>query len=98
MHGKPLKDAEEAIAELGGVRNMAVPVLGPPAEQPTRPTSEGPLSPPRFNTGDTVPTRDAFGEALAAVGTARGDVVALDGEGGDSTPVAHVHQEPPPPS
>ncbi|MBI0300354.1 transketolase, partial [Streptomyces sp. PRKS01-29] len=30
MHGKPLKNADEAIAELGGVRNMAVPVLGPP--------------------------------------------------------------------
>ncbi|WP_063731170.1 transketolase [Streptomyces sp. RTd22] len=95
MHGKPLKDPEEAIAELGGVRNMAVPVLGPPAEQPTRPTSEGPLSLPRFNTGDTVPTRDAFGEALAAVGTARGDVVALDGEVGDSTRLEYFHKEHP---
>lgn len=95
MHGKPLKDAEEAIAELGGIRNMAVPVLGPPAEQPTRPTSEGPLSLPRFNTGDTVPTRDAFGEALAAVGTARGDVVALDGEVGDSTRLEYFHKEHP---
>ncbi|MFI0776744.1 transketolase [Streptomyces sp. NPDC021212] len=95
MHGKPLKDPEEAIAELGGVRNMAVPVLGPPAEQPTRPASEGPLSLPRFNTGDTVPTRDAFGEALAAVGTARGDVVALDGEVGDSTRLEYFHKEHP---
>jgi transketolase len=95
MHGKPLKDPEEAIAELGGVRNMAVPVLGPPAEKPTRPTSEGPLSLPRFNTGDTVPTRDAFGEALAAVGTARGDVVALDGEVGDSTRLEYFHKEHP---
>ncbi|WP_055555756.1 transketolase [Streptomyces sp. NBRC 110028] len=95
MHGKPLKDADEAIAELGGVRNMAVPVLGPPEEKPTRPTSEGPLSLPRFNTGDTVPTRDAFGEALAAVGTARGDVVALDGEVGDSTRLEYFHKEHP---
>jgi len=95
MHGKPLKDPDEAIAELGGVRNMAVPVLGPPAEKPTRPTSEGPLSLPRFNTGDTVPTRDAFGEALAAVGTARGDVVALDGEVGDSTRLEYFHKEHP---
>ncbi|MFF7651192.1 transketolase [Streptomyces sp. NPDC007983] len=95
MHGKPLKDPEEAIAELGGVRNMAVPVLGPPAEKPTRPASEGPLSLPRFNTGDTVPTRDAFGEALAAVGTARGDVVALDGEVGDSTRLEYFHKEHP---
>ncbi|MET8178729.1 transketolase [Streptomyces sp. NPDC005336] len=95
MHGKPLKNAEEAIAELGGVRNMAVPVLGPPAVAPTRPASEGPLSLPRFNIGDTVPTRDAFGEAVAAVGTARGDVVALDGEVGDSTRLEYFHKEHP---
>ncbi|MEU8828738.1 transketolase [Streptomyces sp. NPDC048636] len=95
MHGKPLKDPEEAIAELGGVRNMAVPVLGPPSVTPTRATSEGPLSLPRFNPGDTVPTRDAFGEALAAVGTARGDVVALDGEVGDSTRLEYFQKEHP---
>ncbi|MCP9210763.1 transketolase [Streptomyces cucumeris] len=95
MHGKPLKDPEEAIAELGGIRNMAVPVLGPPSVTPTRPTSEGPLSLPRFNPGDTVPTRDAFGEAVAAVGTARGDVVALDGEVGDSTRLEYFQKEHP---
>ncbi|WP_432035015.1 transketolase [Streptomyces cucumeris] len=95
MHGKPLKDPEEAVAELGGIRNMAVPVLGPPSVTPTRPTSEGPLSLPRFNPGDTVPTRDAFGEAVAAVGTARGDVVALDGEVGDSTRLEYFQKEHP---
>ncbi|MET7935457.1 transketolase [Streptomyces sp. NPDC005322] len=95
MHGKPLKDPEEAIAELGGVRNMAVPVLGPPAVDPTRPTSQGPLRLPHYNIGDSVPTRDAFGEALAAVGTARGDVVALDGEVGDSTRLEYFHKEHP---
>ncbi|MBL1098701.1 transketolase [Streptomyces coffeae] len=95
MHGKPLKDPEEAIAELGGIRNLAVPVLGPPTVTPTRPTSEGPLSLPRFNPGDTVPTRDAFGEAVAAVGTSRGDVVALDGEVGDSTRLEYFQKEHP---
>ncbi|MCO8308687.1 transketolase, partial [Streptomyces sp. RKCA744] len=95
MHGKPLKNAEEAIAELGGVRNLAVPVLGPPSVTPTRPPSEGPLVLPRYNPGDSVPTRDAFGEAVAAVGTARGDVVALDGEVGDSTRLEYFHKEHP---
>ncbi|MEU1903793.1 transketolase [Streptomyces hygroscopicus] len=95
MHGKPLKNAEEAIAELGGVRNLAVPVLGPPSVTPTRPPSEGPLALPRYNPGDSVPTRDAFGEAVAAVGTARGDVVALDGEVGDSTRLEYFHKEHP---
>ncbi|MBI0299615.1 transketolase, partial [Streptomyces sp. PRKS01-29] len=57
--------------------------------------SEGPLALPRYNTGDSVPTRDAFGEAVAAVGTARGDVVALDGEVGDSTRLEYFHKEHP---
>ncbi|MFE5118693.1 transketolase [Streptomyces sp. NPDC056669] len=95
MHGKPLKNPEEAIAELGGVRNLAVPVLGPPSVSPARPFAEGPLVLPRYNTGDSVPTRDAFGEAVAAVGTARGSVVALDGEVGDSTRLEYFHKEHP---
>ncbi|MGW3570528.1 transketolase [Streptomyces sp. NPDC000941] len=85
LHGKPLPDPEEAVAELGGVREMAVPVLGPPAVGIARPSREGPLTLPRFDPGEEVATRDAFGQALAALGTARGDVVALDGEVGDST-------------
>ncbi|MBU3865218.1 transketolase [Streptomyces sp. 4503] len=95
MHGKPLKNPEEAIAELGGVRNLAVPVLGPPSVSPARPFAEGPLALPRYTTGDSVPTRDAFGEAVAAVGTARGSVVALDGEVGDSTRLEYFHKEHP---
>ena len=39
---------------------------------------------PRYELGAKVATRKAFGEALAAIG-ARGDVVALDGEVGNST-------------
>ncbi|MFI1329128.1 transketolase [Streptomyces sp. NPDC020845] len=85
LHGKPLPDPEEAVAELGGVREMAVPVLGPPAVGVAQPFREGPLTLPRFDPGEEVATRDAFGQALAALGTARGDVVVLDGEVGDST-------------
>ena len=35
--------------------------------------------------GEEVATRKAYGDALAALGSARGDVVALDGEVGNST-------------
>jgi transketolase len=42
------------------------------------------VSLPRYELGAKVATRLAFGQALAAVG-ARGDVVALDGEVGNST-------------
>ena len=44
-----------------------------------------PWSPPAYQPGDLVATRTAFGEALAALGDARPDVVVLDGEVGDST-------------
>ncbi len=45
----------------------------------------GELSLPTYELGATVATRKAYGEALAALGSARGDVVALDGEVSNST-------------
>ncbi|MFD3564012.1 transketolase [Streptomyces sp. NPDC058686] len=85
MHGKPLPDAEAAIAELGGVRDVRVEVHHPQAARLLYPVGSGHAELPRYATGDEVATRDAYGRALAAVGTARGDVVALDGEVSDST-------------
>jgi transketolase len=83
-HGKPLDDPDAAIQELGGIRNMRVDVQKPaPGERHRFP--EGPLELPRYELGDEVATRKAYGEALAALGTARGDVVALDGEVSNST-------------
>src|SRR5215210_4971846 len=40
---------------------------------------------PRYELGDEVATRKAYGEALAALGADRGDVVVLDGEVSNST-------------
>src|SRR5690348_5840275 len=40
---------------------------------------------PRWGPDDEVATRRAYGEALAALGAERGDVVALDGEVSNST-------------
>ncbi|MFI6020516.1 transketolase [Streptomyces sp. NPDC051287] len=85
MHGKPLPDPEEAIAELGGTRSIRLHVQEPPAARALHSVPTGALELPRYDLGDEVPTRDAFGKALAALGTARADVVALDGEVGDST-------------
>ncbi|MFL4908065.1 transketolase [Streptomyces sp. MMS24-I2-30] len=85
LHGKPLPDPEEAVAELGGRRDLRVQVHEPRTARPTRFVPTEVLELPRYARGDRVATRDAFGEALAALGTARGDVVALDGEVGDST-------------
>ncbi|HXZ76783.1 MAG TPA: transketolase [Streptosporangiaceae bacterium] len=84
-HGKPLpaEMAERAIVELGGERHLTVSGPRPEGGQArTRPSGE--VSLPRYEPGAKVATRLAFGQALAAVG-ARGDVVALDGEVGNST-------------
>jgi transketolase len=84
-HGRPLPAelAERAIIELGGERHLTVSGPRPEGGSPrVRPSGEVIL--PRYEPGAKVATRLAFGEALAAVG-ARSDVVALDGEVGNST-------------
>jgi transketolase len=83
-HGKALDNPDEAIEELGGVRNIRVDVTKPDDAEPHR-FPDGDLDLPRYELGDEVATRKAYGEALAALGTARGDVVALDGEVSNST-------------
>ncbi|MFF7278224.1 transketolase [Streptomyces griseorubiginosus] len=85
LHGKPLKNADDAIEELGGVRDLRVRVQEPPAARILHAVRAGHLELPRWDLGDEVATRDAYGQALTALGTGRGDIVALDGEVGDST-------------
>jgi transketolase len=94
-HGKPLPDADQAIAELGGLRDIQVPGHPPHAaagRHPAfgRPAATGSVSGnrpvlPEYERGEQVATRTAVGAALAAIGTARADVVVLDGEVSDST-------------
>jgi transketolase len=83
-HGKPLDDPDAAIEELGGLRNIAVEVAKPEPGEAHR-FDTGPLELPRYEIGSEVATRKAYGEALAAVGSARGDIVAIDGEVSNST-------------
>ncbi|KUN22375.1 transketolase [Streptomyces antibioticus] len=85
LHGKPLPDADEAIAELGGPRDLRIEVHEPPAARMLHAVRAGHLDLPTWDRGEEIATRDAYGHALTALGTARGDVVALDGEVGDST-------------
>jgi transketolase len=94
-HGKPLPPdmAQEAIEELGGVTSLSVRGPLPERSEQRRDsasdagTSAGEpptVKPPRFELGEAVATRKAFGQALVALG-ARSDVVVLDGEVGNST-------------
>ena len=83
-HGKPLDDADAAIAELGGMRDIRLEVA-PPIEGVPHAFPTSPLPAVGWALGEKVATRKAYGVALAALGSARGDVVALDAEVGNST-------------
>jgi transketolase len=81
-HGKAI--AEEAVEELGGIRNIVVDV---PKPHPAEPHSFKPetVEWPAYEVGSKVATRRAYGDALAALGSEDPRVVALDGEVSNST-------------
>ena len=88
-HGKPLskEQMEKAIEELN--RQM-VPESGGapkiPAPPPARPEpAPKPMPAPQFTLGDMIATREAYGTAIAKLGTADPRVVALDGDVKNST-------------
>jgi len=88
-HGKPLsrEEAARALAELGDPPgNLRVEMAGArPSRGAERPPASSAGAPPRYAVGARVATREAFGDALRALGDERADVVALDGEVGNST-------------
>jgi transketolase len=82
-HGKALsqEEAETAIAELGGPRDVSA--TPPKPEAGVAPHADAPNATlPTYT--DAIATRKAFGEALAALAV-RPDVVAIDGEVANST-------------
>jgi transketolase len=86
LHGKALPEPEKAIEELGGIRDVRVEVKKPEGPEPTlQQTVAKSIELPKYELGDEVATRKAYGEALKALGDARADVVALDGEVSNST-------------
>ena len=87
MHGKALDDAAAALAELGAdtLTRTTVSVRRPETDGPSHRFESGTLELPEYAVGSTESTRRAYGEALLALGRARGDVVALDGDVSNST-------------
>ncbi|GAA4574724.1 transketolase [Micromonospora coerulea] len=85
-HGKPLEPelAERAVQALGGVRQIRVTAPRPEPAPPAPTVTGQPPELPRYDKGTKVATRNAYGDALRALGS-RPDVVALDGEVSDST-------------
>ena len=89
MHGKPVPEDEvqAALDELGDVDDLLVDVRKPDPGQGENftPGLTGELNLPTWEVGDEEATRGAYGAALKALGGAREDVVALDGEVSNST-------------
>ena len=87
MHGKPVTPDREAAAleELGGTNDLRVEVHKPDGTASTGGGSAGEAELPTWPLGTEEATRGAYGAALKAVGAAREDVVALDGEVSNST-------------
>ena len=83
-HGKPVPDEAAAVAELGGERSIRVQVAKPDDAEPNRAQTSD-VEAPSWSLGESIATRKAYGVALAALGSRRADVVALDGEVGNST-------------
>jgi len=85
-HGRPLPAdmAQRAVAALGGERNLHVTTASPGRHDVPHPAAAAQVTLPRHQVGDRVATRKAYGDALVALG-ARPEVVALDGEVGNST-------------
>jgi transketolase len=84
-HGKPLSDPKKAIEELGGERSLHVDAAKPSGDAAPRQIDRGRVEWPRWNADEEVATRRAYGDALAALGAERTDIVALDGEVSNST-------------
>jgi transketolase len=85
FHGKPLDEPEAAVKELGGERDLHVDVTKPESHGSPHVFDAPGGSLPAYDVGDKVATRKAYGEALAVLGSMHADVVALDGEVGNST-------------
>jgi transketolase len=91
-HGKALKKGEEADKAIAELQQQLVPgdervsIPPPPAAPPEAGEPDYSRMPaPAYKKGDQVATREAYGTALAALGTVDERVVALDADVKNST-------------
>ena len=88
-HGKPLnkEEAAKAIAELQPTAKSGVGVPLPAPNQLPAPNDAAPASYPPlgYKIGDSVATREAYGNALARIGEVDPRIVAVDGDTKNST-------------
>ena len=91
-HGKAFKKGEEADKAIAELKSQLVEGATPPPIQ--KPVSKArplvtpdfsKIAPPSYKTGEQVATREAWGVALAALGSVDARVVALDADVKNST-------------
>ncbi|MDQ6748226.1 MAG: transketolase, partial [Candidatus Dormibacteraeota bacterium] len=80
----PEELAEKAIKELGGMRDLRVHTQEPEPGEPAPFDGIGAVDLPKYEKGEKVATRKAYGDALLALG-GMPLVVAMDGEVSNST-------------
>ena len=97
FHGKALEgdDLERALESLGEVDREAVGVLAAPDDllPETRPAAEA--AEPEYEPGASVPTRNAYGNALVRLAPHYPGLVSLDGEVSNSTRAAYLKKDRP---
>jgi transketolase len=90
-HGKPVKkgpELERALADLDAQlvkEEGALPPVPPPKGVRREPARPGTVGPTTYRVGDSVATREAYGEALARLGATDDRIVALDADVKNST-------------
>lgn len=86
-HGVPLKEAEfqEAMKEIGDVKKVTVSVKKPEILKPNPLLLEVKEFAKKYNLGEMVATRRAYGEALVKIFSEFPDIVVLDAEVSNST-------------
>lgn len=88
-HGKPLnkEEAARAIAELQPSAKSGIGVAIPAPSQLPAPNNQAPAfyPSPAYKQGDSVATREAFGNALVRIGGVDPRIVAMDGDTKNST-------------
>ncbi|MGA3284220.1 MAG: transketolase [Verrucomicrobiota bacterium] len=88
-HGKPLNkdEAAKAIAELQPGAKPAAGVAIPAPNQLLAPNNAAPAGypPVNYKPGDSVATREAYGNALVRIGEVDQRIVAMDGDTKNST-------------
>ncbi|MFH2052012.1 MAG: transketolase [bacterium] len=97
-HGKTLSESEleAALRAVGEVdEDVRGEVAAPQDLRPERVEPAGDIGEPRYELGEVVPTRDAYGDALNRIYPVFPEIVSLDAEVGNSTRAEYFKKEHP---